>query len=233
MNEPPHIAFRLTTLLFASLLGFQSIWLLITELYQPGIYRLPTNPADAIKARNGRGDAALAAMIGAIRGDLWAESAYTYAYLLFSESAETANEGLTLSLAQARAALDHALGDAPHESGAWLLRAGLSLRYPSFGFNALEALKMSYYTGPSEQDLMPLRLRVAVQLVSFDDIEIRQFVRRDVRLLLARKQKPAIADAYNAASPSGKRFIEQTVSDIDPSALGSLRGGVQKQSLPD
>ena len=63
---------------------------------------------------------------------------------------------------------------------------------------------MSYYTGPSEQPLVPLRLRIAVQLDGSKDIELRQFISRDLRMLLAQNQKSAIAEAYNVASPSGK-----------------------------
>jgi hypothetical protein len=37
-NESPHTAFRLTTLLFAILLGAQCVWLLLAEFSRPGIY---------------------------------------------------------------------------------------------------------------------------------------------------------------------------------------------------
>ena len=92
---------------------------------------------------------------------------------------------------------------------------------------------MSYYTGPSEQDLLPLRLRLTALSKAIGDVEIREFVRRDLRLLLARKQQSAIADAYDAASPPVKRFIEQTLGDMDRPAAESLRSGAQKQPLPD
>jgi len=48
-----------------------------------------------------------------------------------------------------------------------------------------------------------------------------------LRLLFAHHLTSAVAEAYEGASPVGKRFIEQTVRDIDPSYLGSLRPGVQ------
>ena len=82
---------------------------------------------------------------------------------------------------------------------------------------------MSYYTGPSEQALVPLRLRIAVQLDGSKDVEMRQFISRDLRMLLAQNRKSAIAEAYNVALPSGKRLIELTIKDIDPSALDSLQ----------
>ena len=100
--------------------------------------------------------------------------------------------------------LDHALDDSPHLSSAWLLLAGLASRFPSLGLDATELLKVSYYTGPSEQDLVPLRLRIAVHSDDFSDVEIRQFVSRDIHYLLSRKQTSAIAEAYNTASPLQK-----------------------------
>ena len=110
---------------------------------------------------------------------------------------------------------------------------GLASRFPSLGLDANELLKVSYYTGPSEQDLVPIRLRIAVQSEHFDDPEMRQFVSRDIRHLLALKQTSAIAEAYNAASSAAKSFIEQTLTDIDPSALDVLKAGPQKHVLPD
>jgi hypothetical protein len=229
MQASAHIKFRIATLLFAALLGLQSIWLTLAELSRGGVDRLPTNFSAATTAAGWRARAALAAEIGAIRGDLWAQSAFTYADLLFDENEVDTAQKLT----RARAHLEHALTDAPAQPGAWLFRAGLALRYPSLGFNILESLKMSYYTGPSEQDLIPLRLRLTAVSNAIGDVEIAQLLRRDLRLLLAREQQSAIADAYNAGSPLGKRFIEQTLGEIDRAAAEALRSGAKKQNLPD
>jgi hypothetical protein len=97
--------------------------------------------------------------------------------------------------------------------------------------SATEALKMSYYTGPSEQALIPLRLRLAVLSRGISDTDMLPLIRRDVRLLLAQKQRTAVADAYNAAPPASKRLIEQIVAEVDPSAAAALRS--QKPSVPD
>jgi hypothetical protein len=105
----------------------------------------------------------------------------------------------------------------------WLLLAGLNVRFPYPGFDALELLKMSYYTGPNEQALVPLRLRIAVQLDASKDIEMRQFISRDVRMLLAQNRKSTISEAYKVASTASKRFIESIIRDIDPPALDSLQ----------
>jgi hypothetical protein len=232
-DGPSHFALRLTALLVAVLLSLQCIWLSAAQLIRPKVDQLPTDAASAAAAAKQRDAAFLAASIGAIRGDLWANAAFTNADLLWSEKGASEKPDSSKTLPRARLSIDRALDEAPHQSGVWLLVAGLARRFPSLGLNATEPLKMSYYTGPSELRLVPLRLRIAVQSDSFSDIEMRQFLSRDIRLLLAQKQTPAISNAYNVASSAGRSFIEQTVKDIDPSALDTLRTGAQKQSLPD
>ena len=233
MYAPPHRVFRLATLAFAAVLGVQCIWLLLTELSRPGIDRLPTNAQAAAKAAKQRDDAIWTARIGAIRGDLWAQSAFTSADLLWAgpgtlwASPDTDPEEKAAS-ERARAELDKALGYAPHQADAWLLLAGLESRYQSHKSDPAEALKMSYYTGLSERPLIPLRLLIATHLDALDDIEVQQFIRRDLRFLFAQQQKSVVAEAYSGASPAGKRFIEQAVGEIDPAYLGSLRAGAQK-----
>ncbi len=233
MNTPSHIAFRLGMLLFASLLGVQSIWLTLAEISRSSIRRLPTDVAAAAAAFRQRDTAASAARVGGIRGELWAESAFAYADLLFAKTSTGANTDLDQNLARARASLGHALQEAPHQSDAWLLLAGLALDYPSKDFDAAEILKMAYYTAPSDPQLMPLRLRMAVRSDTITDVEMHQFIARDLREFLARKQKDQIVEAYNSASPVGKRLIEQTLKDFDPSALKALPAGVKGQVLPD
>ncbi len=197
IDGPSHFVLRVTTLLFTAILGLQCIWLLLAEIVRPGSDQLPTDIASAAVSAQHRNAASWAASIGAFRGDLWAQSAFTYADLLWGEKGELTNADLQSALTHARASLDHALNDSPHRADAWLLLAGLALRYPSLSsLDPSGALKMSYYTGASEQDLMPLRLDLAVRSDTFSDVEMRQFVSRDIRLLLAQKQKSATADAY-------------------------------------
>jgi len=232
-NLPSHHLFRLAILVVAVLLGMQCVWLTLAGLVSPGIDHLPTDFASAATAARQRNAASWAAAIGAIRGDLWAESASTYADLLWADKEASTDEGLAATLAHARKSLDHALNNAPHRSGAWLLLAGLALRYPSLGFDASEALKMAYYTGASKQNLIPLRLDLAARSDTFNDVEMGQFVARDIRMLLSQKQNVAISDAYSTGSPAGKRFIEQAIRDIDPSVLQLLQSGARQKALPD
>lgn len=229
MTEPSRFAFRLATLLFATLLCMQCVWLLAAEISRPGLVRLPTNAQAATAAAQRRNAAAWAALIGAFRGDLWAESAFSDADLLIDGNAGVENAYVTQKLARARANLEHALNNAPAQPAAWLFRAELALNYPRLGFDGHEALKMSYYTGPSEQDLIPARLQIATLMNAFSDAELSVLVKRDLRLLLARKQYSAVYEAYNAATSSGKHFIEEVVGALDPSALKSLRARAKEQ----
>jgi hypothetical protein len=130
--------------------------------------------------------------------------------------------------AASRSSLEHALTDAPDQSSAWLLLAGLASRDQLRSIDAKEAhndvlLQMSYYTGPSELELMPLRLRVAIHSDAFSDIELRDSLSRGVRLLFAHQQKFAIVAAYNASPSAERQFIEQAIREIDPSVAESLR----------
>jgi len=222
-NAPSHIPFRIATLVLATILGTQCIWLLLAELFRPSAIRLPSDPQRAGIVAEHRNAATSAAWIGVIRGDLWAESAFTYANLLWTDS--TNNSELAHLVDQGHARLDRAVLYAPHQTGAWLLLAGFASRYRWSKPDAAEALRMSYYTGPSELPLMPIRSLVAGQLPALD-AELQQFVRRDLRVL-TRQEKPAVIQAYQSATKAGKQFIEQAVGEIDPIFAKTLRLGAQ------
>ena len=124
----------------------------------------------------------------------------------------------------ARATAEKAATLAPHDARVWLVLASLDCLQHR---EASGALKMSYYTGPNEIGLMPLRLLVATCSDAINDAEIQPLVARDIRLILAKglNPKPAILAAYQNASSSGKSFIESVVNDLD----GGLIGGNSRQ----
>jgi hypothetical protein len=221
-------AFRLSAIMCAVLLAIQSLWLIFPELARPGIDQLPTSATAAAAAAKHHGAAVWAASVAGIRGDLWAEAAFTEASLLWRDKQATADKNVAETIRATRATTERALRDAPHRSDAWLLLAGLLSRFGSAA-EATEPLRMSYYTGPSDQGLMPLRLSVAIQAESFDDPEMRQLVSRDIGLLLSQEQSLKLAEIYNAASQSAKSFMQEVIRDIDPSALDKISKGAQKQ----
>lgn len=223
-NSLPYSTFRVATLLLATVLGAQCIWLLLAAFSRSGIDRLPTDPQSAAMAARERNDATWAAWIGDVRGDLWAESAFTFANLLWTDPNK--NSEVTQSLDEAHARLDEAVIYGPHQAGAWLLFAGLASRYHWSKPDPAETLRMSYYTGPSERSLMPLRFMIAGQLPALD-IELQELVRRDLRTLVAQNDKSAVVQAYHAATLSNQQFIVQAISEIDLAFADLLHSGTQ------
>jgi hypothetical protein len=219
-TEPPQTAFRITALTLTSVVGIYCVWLLLAEVLRPGVIGLPVDPQTAAVAAQKRERANRAAQVALIRGDLWAEAGYTSADLLWKSSSGGKDAGQSLDLP--RTQLDRAIRYAPTKAGVWLLLAGFASKFPE----AIEALRMSYFTGPSELPLMSIRTFIAAQMPALDE-DMQQLVRRDVRILLKRQQKSAIIQAWHVASPSGKRLIEQEVRERDPSFAQELRRGAE------
>jgi hypothetical protein len=220
--------FRAAMVLFAVVSAALALWILATQLSITDLYKLPTTADAAAVAKVHRRDAALAANLGIIRGDLWARSAFTYAELLWANSgAKSPNNSSdeTLSADVARRRTERALCYAPHQSDVWLFLAAVSSLQNWQNSDLASALKMSFYTGPSETSLMPMRLLVAARSTALNDADVQQFVRRDIRLILLRQPalKPAIQAAYHEANAANKRIIENAVNELDPAFVPFLR----------
>jgi hypothetical protein len=222
-----HIALQAAMFSLAFLLAGFSSWILLAELLRSDVHQLPTDRESASIAAKARARAGWAAGFGSIRGDLWAESAFTYAALLWPSSEHNADQDTIGS--QARTAIDRALAYAPYEPGVWLLAASLSSRLNWPNSSPASELKMSYYTGPNEVYLVPLRLLTAAHSDALTDSDIQQLVQRDVRMILTRwpDLKPALIAAYKDARPEAKRFIESAVAQTDPKFLGTMRTGTK------
>jgi hypothetical protein len=214
---------RIALMLFACVLGGFSLWELAPRLVRSDVHRLPTNAEAAAVAATARARAQRAAEFGAIRGDLWAEAAFTHAAQLWPGAERAADPRAAGD--DARAVVEKALAYAPHASGVWLMAAGLAFRFGWPSSDAVSALKMSYYTGPNEIYLIPLRLFAATHSSALTDGDIQRLVQRDVRMVLTRwpNLKAALPAAYDNAEPEAKRFLERAVTDTDPSFLETLR----------
>jgi hypothetical protein len=209
---------RGATLLFAVLLGLLSTWLLLAEIVRPTAYSLPTDAAASSAVVDKRAAALQAASFGMFRGDLWSQAAFTYADLLWAADGPNPSR----SLDDALRSVKRAVSDAPDQPSAWLMLAAMASRFPSIHMNSAELLKISYYTGPTAQELIPLRLFLAVQSDAFDDPEIRRFFGRDIRLMLRRGNTVGITGLYSSASPARRPVIEQIIRQLDPSLLETL-----------
>ena len=64
--------------------------------------------------------------------------------------------------------------------------------------NPAAALRMSYYTGANEVELIPLRLHLAVNSQALAEKDFQELVRHDIRTIVTRKPelKPAILTLF-------------------------------------
>src|SRR5262245_17540667 len=114
---------RISLLILCAVCAILATWIIIAEIQRPPMVRLPLDAQEAWRAHQQRGRAEAAASFALVRGDLWAESGFTYANLLW---ADEAGAGLD---ARARSNLERALRFSPHRGDVWLTLAGLATRY--------------------------------------------------------------------------------------------------------
>src|SRR5262245_9195240 len=124
----------------------------------------------------------------------------------------------------ARNATERALLFAPHNARIWLALANLDSKFDGLNEKASAALRMYFYTRPSEGALLPARLQLALSLPAISDKDFQQLVAHDLRTIVTRRPelKPAISNAYQNASPEGQQFIRDALKDLDPNFLSTL-----------
>jgi hypothetical protein len=209
----------------AALIGIGALWLIAAELIAPRTPYFPSsrNEAEALYAV--RGSAAAAAEVGLVRGDLWTPAAFTSAaQLLFTAAGSSPAQTSHAEIENMRATAGRAARLSPHDSRIWLMLAGLHFRLGGNNPKAAEALKLSYYTGPNELSLTPLRLLLSVQSDAISDEELQSFVVLELQRVVMQRPdlKPAIALAYQNALPKGREVIEATLEQADPNFLATI-----------
>lgn len=210
--------------MFALLLACQATWILAAEFSRPILPDFPANMQTAAAAAAKRNAAAKAASIGLIRADLWANYALTYPELFQHNEQSDASGRVSETIEQARQVAERALAYAPYDARIWLGLANLNSRFDWLNGKPSAALRMSYYTGANEVELIPLRLSLAVSFSVISDADFQQFVRHDIRTVVTRapQLKNAILESYRYALPAGQQFIEETLKDVDPTLLSTL-----------
>jgi hypothetical protein len=201
----------------------QAGWILSAERYSQHHFR-PSTEKNVASIEASRDQIRKAASIAAVRGDLWAGSAFA----LVSQPWTDPAAGLDRDSIPEPALSDftRALHYSPHRGDVWLMLAALAERYRPAGYDTGALLKMSYYTAPNELGLVPLRLYVALRTnAAASELELCDMIKRDIKLVLTHRPtlRPALVAAYNSASANGKIFAEQLISEIDPVYLKSIR----------
>ena len=206
---------------FAGLLALQSIWIILPELIRPSPLVFPREARSPPISSSERDRVGWAAELALVRGDLWAEAAIAKSPELIRD-VETGKAAQSADQAQVvRATAEKAATLSPHDARNWLLLASLDCLAHR---EASGTLKMSYYTGPNEVALMPLRLLVATCSDAINDAELQTLVARDIRLIITQYPRTAILQTYQNASPGGKRLIETVVGDLDRDLMATIRG---------
>src|SRR5208283_4914151 len=100
-TQPLETISSLAMLLLTTIVGIYCVWLLLTEFTRSRVIRLPIDRQAAATAAKQRQNATWAARLGIVRGDLWAESGYTFADLLWTNSGSKADTQ-SLDLARGR-----------------------------------------------------------------------------------------------------------------------------------
>jgi hypothetical protein len=217
-----HDFIRGAILLFGFVLGCQTVWILTAEFSRPSSFELPATAQAAAAASANRNAAAWAASFGVIRGDLWAEYALTYLDILEHDPSRSVGASDDKTIEHAREVANRALALSPYDARVWLVLAGIKSRLRQ---KSGATLRMSYYTGANEAELIPLRLHLALNSQALAEKDFQELVRHDIRIIITRKPelKPAILTAYRDALPTGRQFLEQTLKESDPTLLATLR----------
>jgi hypothetical protein len=216
------VQFRKILMVSAVALAIAGTWTFISELARAPRIGFPVDQ-NYQAAADQRWRAALAARVGMVRGDLWAELFFSFANAILIRRGPdfAAVETLNEALPAARRALVYT----PFRSEVWLLLAEMAEDYELQTPSAATALTMSYYTAPYNQALTPRRLSVATRGTAVQDAELRQLVEQDLQTVLASKTnlRPAVLAAYATASAEGKQLIENVVQETDPAFLRRLQ----------
>jgi hypothetical protein len=214
--------FRTGAAALSGVLMLAACWLLIVQLLGPQTSFHDEGEAATQTLGLSRDTAAVAAQIALVRGRLWTEYAMSLAPFLLGGDHHL-GDAHSRSLERAREAAVQAVHFAPFDARAWLLIAAVQsvLR----DRNPASALKMSYYVGPNDAPLFPIRVAIATRSDALTDPDLRSLLGDEIQKTLEARPafKPDILAAYRTATPEGKLFIEQEVGRADADLLAALR----------
>lgn len=210
--------FRIALMVLALIVGGYGLTSMVAELTAAPRPAFPTDPTKIVAPAGGA-----PGWLDAVRSDL-ANNHALIAALQAIQHGQVAG-GASTENDRSRLRVSQALSAAPNDAELWLALALLETQHDPGGPVALGALKMSYFTAPSDARLMPVRLDTATVSDALIDLDLAELARGDVRsmLILRPELRPALMQAYRRASKQGKAFLEEAVQAIDPAFVAALR----------
>lgn len=220
---------RVAFLVFAALLALSGLWVLVPELLRPKTIPFPSDRASAETLAGYRSRAILAAELGAIRGDLWAEAAFTDSRFMWTDRYANLDPANREKVESARGHAETALRFAPINGAAWLFLA--KLPSPTIDENRIGTLlEMSYFTAPSNTMLAPARLERVATSSALADKDVQAFIKSDIRAILNQRPeyRQGLIAAYRNAWPQNQALFESLVAGVDPAAAQQLHSDPPK-----
>jgi hypothetical protein len=156
-----------------------------------------------------RDDPALAAQTGVLRGELWLRYGWAAAGGPNASAAIERDRQHDHRADQAEAAFRRSVDLSPMNARAWFGLAWIGERFDWLNRGSSKALKMSYYTGFNDRDLIADRLLLLAQADTSADLELQDLLRQQIRLILSRapELEAAAARAYGAATEANRKII--------------------------
>ncbi|WP_026605751.1 hypothetical protein [Methylocapsa acidiphila] len=219
---------RKALLAFGVLVALSGLWLLLPELLRPKAAGLAHDKASAAAAGDHRLSALLAAYLGGIRGDLWADAAFADSSLMWLDRAAALTPANAARIELTRSRAETALAYSPINGAAWLLLANLPGGQANDG--GVSFLENAYLTAPNESSLADMRLERAATSNALADKDVQIAVKNEIRKILTYqpRRKAALVAAYRNAPPQNQAILDSLVGDVDPAVAQSLRAGTGK-----
>jgi hypothetical protein len=125
-------------------------------------------------------------------------------------------------LEEAEIALRHSIACAPMNARAWYGLSRATERFDWLNRTSSRALKMSYYTGFNESDLIEGRLQLLVRTDTASDPELELLLRRQVRSIVTRapELEQVLDRTYSVATERNREVIASEMRQANRQSPG-------------
>lgn len=199
--------------------------------------QIPTSQRGAGGAVSQPGAGGMRVALGAFGGLLvliavvLAATQWLQARVSFASGAELLANASTSKeqLEQTRASLVRSVRIAPHDARMWLLLAAAEMRLGGTPDAIGAALKMSYYTGPNEAELIPLRIGLAASPNLASDADLKTLFETEILTLVQQPaMRPLLVQAYRQASRDAQRRLLDVVTTVNATLAAEIQSAGSK-----